>query len=116
MFVYSGKCKLCECGKPTGIYDNTGEHLKTGDIVVIFTYDEGVKYIPNNLTVVIEKQFVSYSDDTHVPIDHPEKPFVMGIKNVDLANSDWGVIRVKEWKDVVHGEHWKAYGFNYREE
>ena len=88
MFVYGGKCKICQCGKFAGIYDANGNLLETGDIVLIFTRDEnlGVTYMPGHLTVVVENQFKSYSDGTHVPIDHPEKPYVMGIKNIDLAN------------------------------
>lgn len=116
MNVYSGKSLMCECGLPTGIYDNQNELLFTGDIVVIFTANEfGVNYLPNHLTVVIQNRFITYQTGLVVPIDHPEKPFVMGIKDVDLANDDWQVVRVKSYKDVVDGEHWRAYGFNYKE-
>ena len=39
MYVYSGNCRLCECGKPTGIKDDTNRELKTGDIVMSYTVD-----------------------------------------------------------------------------
>lgn len=118
MFVYSGKCKQCKCGLPTGIYDARDTLLFTGDIVLIYTANElGINYLPENLTVVVQNQFISYSDGSHVPIDAPDKPFVMGIANVDLANDpEWYALKVKDWKDVIDGEHWREFGFNFREE
>jgi hypothetical protein len=118
MNVFSGKCKLCQCGLATGIYDAKGELLETGDIVLIYTADEelGITQLPENLTVVVQNQFQSYSDGSHVPKDGPQKPFVMGIANVDISNSDWFAIRVKSWKDAVNGEHWRAFGFSYRDD
>lgn len=118
MYIYSGKCRFCTVGLPTGIYDARGELLFTGDIVLIYSANElEVSYLPDSLTVVIDKQYTSYSDGTHIPVDGPTKPFVMGIASVDLASDpEWFCIKVKDHKDVVHGEHWRAYGFNFREE
>jgi hypothetical protein len=117
-FVYSGKCRLCECGKETGIYDTNGRKLFTGDIVTIFTEDgDGlVEQMADHLTVVVDEGFKSYTDDQHVPQDSPGNPYIVGIKDIIHPDKIWRVIRVKEQADVVHGEHWRDFGFSYREE
>lgn len=110
MFVYSGKCRLGKVGDETPFTDVHGNKLVVGDIVVIYTED----YTPENLTVVVSDEFVSFSDGTHKIKDGPIIPFVMGIAGVDLNSpNEWRVLRVKSAADVIDGEHWKAYGFNY---
>jgi hypothetical protein len=117
-FVYSGKCRLCECGKETGIYDTNGRKLFTGDIVMIFTEDgDGlVEQMADHLTVVVDEGFKPYTDGQHVPQDSPDNPYIVGIKDIIHPDKIWRVIRVKEQADVVHGEHWRDFGFSYREE
>ena len=39
----------------------------------------------------------------------------MGIKDVDLSTEDWRVEIVKKYTDVIDGEHWKEFGFNYKD-
>jgi hypothetical protein len=117
MYVYSGKCRLCETGVKTPFADVMGNTLFTGDIVIVATDDCPM---PSGLTVVVSDQYQSYSDGSHV--EHVEKEdghefFVMGIKSVDLyAPGQWHVIRLKEHSDIVNGEHWQAYGFRYSED
>ena len=112
MFVYSGKCRLCETGKPTPIFDRSGRRLHTGDIVMISTES----YIPEGLTVVVSDQFQSYSDGTHVERENGVTYFVMGIKGSG-SNDDghWNILRTKSHSDVVDGEHWPEYGFSFSE-
>jgi hypothetical protein len=89
--------------------DIRGKELFTGDIVLTFTESYSVDY----LTAVVSDQFASYSDGTH--IEHKShSPFVMGIKNVNLDEGEWMILKVKDWSDCIDGEHWKEYGFNYK--
>jgi hypothetical protein len=103
--VYSGQCRMCMVGKPAPFKDLTGKPLATGDIVVMWP-DGG--YLDFTMSVVVEEK-----DDF----------FVMGIRSVPLDLDDdgnptsyWRVQKVKDHSDVIPGEHWKAFGFNYREE
>lgn len=106
--VYSGSCRLCQCGELTDLIDSKDEKLYTGDIVIV--YQDG--YIVNHLSVVVRNQYPSYSDGSFKLIDK-KGYFIMGIK--DTFDS-WLVIKVKNYRDVINGEHWAAFGFNYREE
>ena len=111
MFVYSGNCRLCDVGRSTPIFDASGHRLFTGDIVLVFTKE----YTPESLTVIVSDQYQSYSDGTHVAKEGDLSFFAMGIKSVTLGeDGEWNVLRVKEQADVIPGERWKAYGFNYR--
>ena len=110
MFVYSGKCRQCETGLKTNEKDMAGKELFTGDIVVIFTDD----YHPDGLTVVIAHQWKSYSNGKHELIDENPEPFVMGIETVCWTDDEWKVMKVKDHSDVIEGEHWKDFGFNYK--
>lgn len=113
MYLYSGKCRLGTVGQPTPFKDALGNELFVGDIVIVYTDDYG----PESLTAVVSDEFTSYSDGEHRVKEGPIKPFVMGIKSVDLAEpGTWKVRRVKKHQDVVDGEHWTAYGFSYHKE
>lgn len=112
MRIYSGQCEHGLCGTPTRFTDCDGKRLRVGDIVVSFTVDEfGVNNF-NLLTVVVEDRpkLVGRTEDTG--------PFVMGIASVDFMDEDspWSVRLLKRYEDVVAGEHWKEWGFNYRDE
>lgn len=110
MLVYSGKCRLGKVGDETPFTDVRGNKLVVGDIVVIYAED----YTAEGLTVVVSDEFTTYSDGTHKIKEGPIKPFVMGIASIDLEKpNEWRVLKVKDAADVVDGEHWKAYGFNY---
>lgn len=110
-YVYSGDCRECNLGMPTGYVDINDKELFTGDILICFTED----YVVDNLTVMTAMQYTTYSDGTHE--EHEEfSMFPMGIKDAwsGSKNDKWKVLKVKDWSDVVEGEHWKAYGFNYK--
>ena len=111
MKIYSGKCEIGQCGLPTNLIDNHDKPLFVGDIVAIFAADSIGATSSYGLSVVVE--------------DRPEScgrtedlgPFVMGLRSVDInANKEWIIKKVKSWEDCVDGEHWKDYGFNYRNE
>lgn len=127
MRVFSGKVHMCDVGHPAGFRDLEGRHLATGDIVALFT-GTGASAVSYGLTVVVRDQFTSYSDGTVIEKTEPGECFVMGIKSVDLTLPDegseeddpaaslyWKVWKVKDHTDVIEGEHWKAYGFSFRD-
>lgn len=111
--VYSGQVEHGVCGTPAGFKDHLGNDLFVGDIVMVASVD----YRWNDrspicdmcgLSVVVEDRpsNVGRTEDTG--------PFVMGLYSADL-DKGWHIKRVKSWEDVIPGEHWKAYGFNYKE-
>ena len=109
--VFSGDCLKAVCGISTGYKDMNGEPLHTGDIVQVYTE----LYGPDSLTVVVGDAWTTYSNGVIECKDGPVHYFVMGIKDVPLEYpGEWRVRKVKGFEDVVCGEHWRAYGFNYR--
>lgn len=120
MKVYSGNCFLGKCGDPLGVNDECGKPLFVGDIVLTYT-DDG--HGPTGLTVAL---FDDYSTDTTGKywIEEECGPWVMGIKNVkfwdyepefeETDSNRWMVKKVKDWSDVIDGEKWSDFGFNYK--
>ena len=116
IFVYSGDCKLGKIGEPTALKDFTGKDLFVGDIVITSVIDEWGICTNNGLTVVVSDE---YNNKLVSEENWGSGHFVMGIKTVDFMGKDsqkWIVAKVKSFEDVVVGEHWKDYGFNYRAE
>lgn len=114
MFVYSGKCRICDCGIPTGKVDQTGKSLFTGDIAISFAKDEGGFCGLGSLTVVVLDQYQTYTDGTHVLLSEKSDPYIMGLRKVLWDSDEWGILKVKSYKDVIEHESWKEYGFNYK--
>ena len=109
MNVYSGECEHGTCGMPTDLIDSTGAPLRVGDIVMVSSQGNGMTPWHHGLSVVVENR-PNLTGNAPAP-----DAYVMGIVSVDVNNDEgWIVTRVKMWEDVVEGEHWKAYGFNYR--
>lgn len=110
MRVYSGKCEHGECGKESTLIDGVDNKLFVGDIVAIATIDNSGILSFHGISVVVDSRPELTGEKEHGP------PFIMGLKKIDFtfANDDWYIHRVKSYKDVVSGEHWKEYGFNYR--
>lgn len=118
LHVYSGKCYLGECGTPTNLKTYCDQDLFVGDIVnLVYNDSLGVNYC-HGLSVVVTDRYTTYTDGSES--DSGEDSFyVMGIKtNCDEGevNKETGfqIIKVKDWADVIDGEHWKEYGFNYK--
>jgi len=120
MYVYSGTYRQCTCGQETPLKDDAGNILRTGDIVMSYTVNNfGVANF-DGLTVVVSDEWQSYSDGTHIKKEGAPEAFVMGIKDCDLELETgnypefvWRVRRVKRFEDVIAGEQWKDFGFNY---
>lgn len=119
--VFSGKCLKGYCGTPAGFSDMNGKPLHVGDIVLTFTVkewaggdDSWLEYFPDGLTVVVSDEWTSYTDGTHARNDGQPEYFVMGIKGVPMDEpGQWRVMLVKSHADVIDGERWPDYGFNY---
>ena len=121
--VFSGKCLQAVCGIDTGFKDMRGAALFTGDIVQTYTvreydtkYGPMLDYAPDELTAVVSDEWTTYSDGKHVRKAGDAEYFVMGIRSVSLEDTgEWRVRKLKSYEDVIVGEHWAAYGFNYLE-
>lgn len=124
MYVYSGGFRQGLCGTPTGFKDMYDKPLFVGDIVVNFTISNGVFESLGGMTVVVSDKYTSYTDGTHTEKDGQEEFYVMGIKTAwpetddaeetDWRKKRWAVLKVKDHADVVDGEHWRGFGFNYK--
>jgi hypothetical protein len=116
--VFSGKCCLCDVGVDTGATDASGQHIHTGDIVMVYHGDyvgtDLESWNPcGGLTAVVSDQYQSYADGK-IEETGNNNPFVMGIRDCGFNDPKWQIRIVKKYFDVIDGEHWKAYGFNYR--
>ncbi len=127
MNIYSGECLQCECGINTPFKDIDGKELYTGDIVINYTIDkEGLlECIPDNLTAVVMNKYTTYADGKIELKDESAKPFIMGIASCEPVfigpetqfksdGNTWVVKKVKDYRDVISGEKWTAFGFNYK--
>lgn len=122
--VFSGQCLLGVCGDETDLIDYRGDSLSIGDIVLVsYAEHKGVTHSAY-LSVIVNDKYTTYSDDT-ISENTEFKNFIMGIAKVtkdELAVeneegelcSGWVIEKVKGFADVVDGEHWKGYGFNYK--
>lgn len=118
MYVYSGEYREGDVGTPTPLKDVRDKQLYVGDIVIIANVDSfGISFF-HGLSVVVSTKWTSYINGTHELNEKPEEFFIMGIKDVDFMKEDsgWYIRKVKSYKDVIDGEHWSDFGFNYREE
>ena len=121
--VFSGECLQGVCGIATGFFDMHDKPLFTGDIVQVYSVESWVtehgdllSYMPEGLTAVVSDEWTSYMDGSFVRKSGCAEFFVMGIRDVDLEEpGTWRVRKLKDFSDVVLGEHWKDYGFSYSE-
>lgn len=119
--VFSGKSCLCDVGIELNGYDRWGNKLQlhTGDIVLLWNVNyadtDFEEHVFQRMTTVVANQYTSYTDGEVVVNKDLLQVFVMGIKGVDLSTEDWRVEIVKKYTDVVNGEHWKEFGFNYKD-
>ncbi len=104
MKVYSGEALQGVCGTETTLKDFNGTPLFVGDIVAIASQNEFGIQCFYDLTVVVDGA------------TNDESPFIMDLHGVDVGNDDtWHIKKLKDWEDCINGEHWKSFGFNYRE-
>lgn len=125
MKVYFGECLHGICGVKTHLVESqTLKPLYVGDIVIIQYVENGfVTHGIEHMTAVVNGKYTTYSDGTITEAIEDDF-FIMGnakSKNFILDTFDditegWMVTRIKSFEDVIDGEHWKAYGFNYKED
>lgn len=115
MFLYSGKCRLCEVGSMTSLVDSRGRELMLGDIVKV-TSDR--RYFIEFVSAVVANEFVSYTTGEHEKLVEPSVPFVMGLKSdfVDGTIEDLVIEKVASFSEFEHGEKFSEFGFAFRED
>lgn len=123
MFIYSGKCRLCEVGIPTGKKDCKGMDLYTGDLVVVFSVGEDgiLDYVSENTSPILIEQYTSVlfaNEVEHIKLKEPSEPYAMGIKTegLDLEDSPWNVMKIKDHKEIVENEKWSSYSLTFKNE
>lgn len=115
--ILSGKHRMGTIGQKTDMVDGFNKPLYVGDIVISVHTDYGYKN-PQSLTVIVSDEWTSYSDGTHESKKRNVSYFAMGIKDSDIISYDseedgWTLVKVKSYKDVVSGEKWKDFEFNF---
>ncbi|MDQ0022945.1 hypothetical protein J2X90_000731 [Variovorax paradoxus] len=106
LHIFSGECDYGPIGLDVGEKDWHDRPLHTGDIVMLAHGD----YIDTDAETWRTDPFL-----TAVLVDRETgKPFAMGIKDCGFADPEWRIEIVKKFSEVVHGERWPAWGFNYR--
>ena len=119
MYIYSGTCRMGNCGEKTKLTDIAGKELYVGDIVLVLVMDEMRACDSYRLSAIVSDRWETYNDKIYKEKEGDVEYFVMGIKSIDFMDKDsdkWLVKKVKDWSDCVDGEHWREFGFSYREE
>ena len=102
--VFSGDCDKGAIGISIGKKDIGGQFLSTGDIVM---FSHGA-YVGTNAEQWTANPCLS------VIMADENGPFVMGLKTCGFDHPEWRITLVKKFSDVIEGERWPAWGFNYR--
>lgn len=119
MKIFSGSCCLCDIGIPTGEVDMHGENLYTGDIVQLwhgnYIGTDLEEWLPSSgLTAIVANQYQSYTDGSIKVVSEKPVFFTMGIATEGIQGGEWKVVLVKSHKDIVEGERFPSYGFNFK--
>ena len=120
MRIYSGSCCFCDVGLPTGETDERGNELFSGDIVQLwhgnYIGEDYEEWLPvGGLTAIVGKQYTTYSNAPMERNEGPTRLFTMGIADCGIQSEEWKVTLVKSHRDIIPGERFIDYGFNYRE-
>ena len=121
MRIYSGSSCFCDTGIPTGEVDMHGNELFSGDIVQLwhgsYIGEDCEEWLPSTgLTAIVCKQYTSYSDGTIEKNSGTIELFTMGIASVGVQGGEWKVSLVKSHRDIIPGERFIDFGFNYRDD
>lgn len=119
MKIFSGSCCICDVGIPTGEVDINGNDLYTGDIVQLwhgnFLGTDVEEWLPSSgVTAIVADQYQSYSNGKIELLDESPKPFTMGIKQHGVQSGEWKLTLIKSHKDIISGERYISFGFNYK--
>lgn len=114
MFVYSGKCKMCEVGLDSDLIDVHERKLKTGDVVIVYKEIQTSTVEKNcvGIGVIAANHFKNVSGEKPSKRDNTNKirPYVMGFSS---GGTPWKIRLVKSYSDIVDGEKWSDYGFHF---
>lgn len=118
MKIFSGRYCFCDVGIPTGETDMHGNELFTGDIVQLwhgsYLGSDCEEWLPSSGLTAIVAEGHEYGWPEK-PLDSVGEPFTMGIADCGVQDRDWKVSLVKSHRDIVDGERFPSFGFNYRE-
>ena len=119
MRIYSGTCCLCDVGMPTHQKDMHDNELFSGDIVQLwhgnYIDTELEEWMPSSgLTAIVGRQYQSYSGGEIELITNEPELYTMGISSCGVQNKEWMVALVKSHRDIISGERFKSFGFNYK--
>lgn len=132
MYIYTGQVKNCLTGLPTPFRDIHGSPIFTGDILILFpeSLDGTWGFPAYGLTTVLAHHFEYYYGKVPLEKSEKETPFIMGYRDCVLEvvgeetvlvdpedpNSRFHIQLMKNYQDVIAGEHWTNFGFRYEEE
>ena len=118
MKIFSGSYCFCEVGIPTGEIDMHGKALFTGDIVQLwhgnYVGTDLEEWLPSSGLTAIVAEGHQGGIEEH-SLDDVSSPFTMGIVSVGVQGDGWKVSIVKSHKDIIDGERFPSFGFNYRQ-
>ena len=125
MYLFSGNCCLCECGDFTNSFDMYGDRIRVGDIVQLwhgnYIGTDIEEWFPSTgLTAVVRDEFRTVNHGYKIAIEKCNDldsmiPFTMGIKSCGISDDEWNIKIVKSFSEIVDGERFKDYGFNFHE-
>lgn len=117
MKIYSGSYCFCDVGIPTGVVDMNDDQIFTGDIVQLwhgsYIGTDLEEWLPSTgITAVVAE---GHDGGCHEkPLSAVGEPFTMGIKSHGVKGGEWDVSIVKSHRDIISGERFKSFGFNFR--
>jgi hypothetical protein len=122
--IFSGECLIGKCGDKTDLFDYQQKELHIGDIVIVSYVEYNLGRHSSYLSVIVNDKYTTYIDG-EIKENKIFKNFVMGIamitkKDLSRENSEgeltegWLITKVKDYSDVIDGERWNNYGFNYK--
>jgi hypothetical protein len=133
LYIYSGKVRACQVGLSTPFIDAYEKPISTGDIVAVYHegHDGHWEIGSDHFVVALAFHFDCYQGQEPIEKAEKETPFIMGYAGCqprkepentetalisDTSKLVWHLVKVKGYEDVIHGEHWKEFGFNYQDD
>jgi hypothetical protein len=107
-------------GIPAKQKDMHGKELFSGDIVQLwhgnYIGTDMEEWMPaGGLTAIVGNQYQSYSNGTIETLTSTPSLYTMGIMDCGVQDDEWKVSLVKSHKDIITGERFIDFGFNFRE-
>lgn len=99
----------------TSIIDLNNEPLCVGDIVIVTHIDSMGVCSNHGPAVVVNDRWTTYGGGDNVE-NKVFDTYIMGWKGIDFNKdpAEYLAQKIKSFADVVDGEHWPAFGINYK--